>query len=35
MDVQSVHELQPVRFDRLNTDVQIGCDLLRIFSLGN
>jgi len=35
MNTQSLHQLQPVRFNRLNADRQVGSDFLGVFSLAN
>ena len=35
MNTQSLHQLQPVRFNRLNADFQVERDFLGVFSLAN
>jgi hypothetical protein len=35
MNAQSLHQLQSMRFNRLDADLQIGCDFLGVFSLAN
>ena len=35
MNAQSLHHLQAMRFNRLDADLQIGCDFLGVFSLAN